>query len=151
MKAFIKGKIKEDGTKVMVAISKKYPSEVLNNDYLNQCFVSIFPHSGSFSSEEKICYFSIFKEILKEVNIEKGQSGTEIIEELLFIGELMEKKKDVLCIEEELMNEANNFVRIAKEKGFEGKLWKKKNLIVKECMLIDWIELCKEEVSVSFN
>lgn len=84
--------------------------------------------------------------MMNEGVIKKGGDGSEIIEEIMFIMREMEKKKDIFEIEEDLMKEANDFVKIGKEKGFEEKLWKNKNVIISSFIFFEWRELCKEEV-----
>lgn len=150
LKALDEGKIKEDALKVLVAAAKKHPYEVLNDYFLNSVIPLSLPLDFMFSSKEKTCFFNIFKEILKKGDIKKGQSGTEIMEELLFVGEKMEKKKNIIKVEEELLNEVIDFVKVSKEKGLEGRLWKNKNVIAAEYYYIDWMGLCKEEVRFFF-
>lgn len=89
--------------------------------------------------------------MLKENIIKKGEYGSEVMEEVLYIVEMINKKKDIINLDEDVINIVNNFITIAKEKGFEGKVLKNKNRIIGEDIYIDWIELCKEVCIISFK
>lgn len=97
----------------------------------------------------KIIYICIyFKELIKVWIIKKGGEGLEKIEEMIFIGEMIKKKKDIIIVKKESLNEINDFIIIATEKGFEEKLWKNKNEVIPEVINTHWLELYKEDVHI---
>lgn len=149
IKEYTGSKVSEDSIKAIIIIGKRYTSDIMNNDDIKESYCSILPSNDRYSYEQKESIIILFKEMMKEGVIKKGGNGSEIIEEMLFILKEMEKKKDIIMIEEEMMKEADDFVLIAKEKGFKENLYKNKNNIIGEVILIDWKELCYEEVFYS--
>lgn len=87
---------------------------------------------------------------MKEETIKHGEYGSRIIEELMFIEDKLEKRKNIFDINKYLNDEGIDFVRIAKEKGFKKKPWKNKNEITTDFLFIDWKELCKDKVCFCF-
>lgn len=80
--------------------------------------------------------------MLKEDIIKKEESGSEEIADMIFIGGEMKKKRNILNISEDLINVVNEFIRIAKEKGFEENSCKNKDRILADFIFVDWKELC---------
>lgn len=109
----------------------------MSESKLKNSYLCILPSDERYSFEEKKIIIKLFKEIVKEGIIKKGESGSEIIDEIIFVIEEMEKRKDVINLKEELKNENKEFVCFAKEKGFEGKLLENKNRIISDFILTE--------------
>lgn len=144
-------KIIEDSIKVIVTIAKKYTYDVMNDDYIKNSYKDILPSCNKYNYEKKKIIIILFKEILKEGIIKKGDYGTDIIEELMYIIEEIVKKKNILNLKEDIVNEGKEFVIIAKEKGFEGKLYDNKYEILAEDIYLDWIALFEEVYILLLN
>lgn len=106
----------------------------------------MLPSNKNYSDEDKKFIYILFKEILREGVIKKGEHGSEIIEEILLIGEMTNRKKDIINMKENVMNYINDLIRIAKEKGFEGENVKNKNKIILDFIFFEWKHVCKEDV-----
>lgn len=129
--------------KAIITIAKKCPSDIMDCYSIKNSYKCILPSLSNYSCEEKKIVLILFKEMIKEGLINKGE-GLELVEEMIFIIEEMERKKNIINLEEELLNEYQNFVRFAREKGFEGKLFKNKNEILASFLFTDWKVLCEE-------
>lgn len=151
MKKYPKCNINEDAIKAIITIGKKYPTDLLANSFINNDYEHILPSNTSYSYEEKKYIFIFYKEMVKEGIIKKGEYKSDIIETMMFIEEELENKKDLLKLEEDFLNEAKDFVKVAKEKGFEKDPKEKKNKIIVEFLFAEWKELCKEVFIVIFN
>lgn len=84
---------------------------------------------------------------MKEEIIKKVEDGSEMIEEILFISEMI-KKKYMIKMKGDVINIINSFINTGKDKGFEGKLYKNKNDILSEEIYINWIELFNKDVCI---
>lgn len=123
----------------------------MNDDYIKNSYKDILPSCNKYSYEKKKNIIILFKEILKEGIVKKGDYGSDIIEEMIHIIEKIVKKKNILNIKEDIVNEYKDFVIIAKEKGFEGKLYNNKYEILAEDIYLDWIALFKEVYILLLN
>lgn len=142
--------LSEDAIKAIVSIGKKCPSDIMNCDKIKYSYKDILPSNNYYSHKKKKNIFILFKEIVKEGIFKKGDYGSNIIEEILFIGEEMERRKEQCKINQDLVNEAINFVRISKEKGFEEVNDENINEIKFDFVCYEWKELCKKEVCIIF-
>lgn len=145
-----KKKIEKDIIDTIVTITKKYSSDVINTDVIKDSYKMIIPSNKVYTDEKKMIVFILIKEMIKKGAIKKGEYGSEIVEEILFIGEMINKKKSIIKIKKELLNEIDEFILIANENGFEKKLWKNKNEILAEDIYTDWMILCKNNVCIIF-
>lgn len=123
---------------------------MLNHEKIKELYSKVLPSNNECSSEKKKNIFIVFKKMVKEGFIKKGEPLSEIVEELMFIGEEMKRKKDIIHAKEELMNEVNDFVKVTKEKGFKEENTKNKDLIVADFFLFIWKDICKEKVYFLF-
>lgn len=151
MKKYSKCNINEDAIKAITTIGKKYPAELLAHSFINQDYEHILPSNSLYSYEEKKYTFAFYKEMVKEGIIKKGECKSDIIEKMMFIEEEFENKKDLLKLEEDFLNEAKDFVKVAKEKGFEKDSKEEKHKVIIEFLFAEWKELCKEVSIIIFD
>lgn len=137
-------KINEEARLLLLLLIKKDSSIMMNNELICNNYNNILSSENYFSFDKKINIFIFFKEIIKEEIIKRGEFCSELIEEMIFLGEEIKKKKEIMNVKEELINEINDYLRIAKEKGFEGKIWENKNEKVVNYIFCEWKEICKE-------
>lgn len=143
-KNYSKTEISEDSRRVLIIIIKKYPLDLLNNNKVKDIYKDLLSSKNEYSYEQKENVFILFKELIKEEIIKKKELGSEIIERIMFAVEEMKKKKDGMMMKEEFINEANDFIKIAKEKGFEEDYLKNKNVIIIDYIFYEWKELLKD-------
>lgn len=146
LKDYYKSKISEEAKKLLLIFIRNDSSCLLNDELICYNYYSILSSEIFFSCDKKSSIFHLFEEIVKEGIIKNGEDGSEIVEEMIFIGEEMNKKKDVINITKELINKVNIFIKISKEKGFEVKPLKNKNEKIACFIFNDWKKICKGEV-----
>lgn len=146
LKDYYKSKISEEARKLLLILIKNDSSCLLNDELICYNYYNILSSEIFFTCDKKNTIFHLFEEIVKEGIIKKGENGSEIVEEMIFIGEEMNKKKDVVNLTKELINKVNIFTKISKEKGFEVKPLKNKNKKIASFIFNDWKKICKGEV-----
>lgn len=144
LKEYSRNKIGEDALKAILTISKKYTSDTFDNISIKNSYENFLPSNSDVYLEYKKNILLLLNKMMEEGIIKKGGLGSDIIEEIMFIMENTEKKKEMTSTKEDFKNEINNFMRIANEKGFEGKLWKNKNIILADFIFVDWMKLFKK-------
>lgn len=151
MKENSESKISEDPIKLIVIFAKKCLSFVMNYYRIKSSYFYLLPSSKDYCDSKKKTIYSFFKEMVNKEAIKKGEFGTEIIERMIFLGELMKKKKDIINFDEDLLNEVDDFVKIAKKKGLEEGNTKNTNKTVMDFALIEWRVFVKEvRISIYF-
>lgn len=118
--------------------------DLLNKNRVKDIYKDLLSSENEYSYEQKKKVFILFKELIKEDIIKKKELGSEIIERIMFAEEEMKKKKDKILMKEEFINEANDFIEIAKEKGFEEDYLKNRNIITIDYILCEWKELLRD-------
>lgn len=147
LKYYNNNQIKKDVIKTITVISKKYTSDVINCDCIKNSYKDILPSYPSFPKENRKYIIFMFKEMVKEGILKKGEEGTEIIEEILFIAQMMKENKSKFNIkEEDYINTINDYIITAKENGFVEKVTKNKNEILIENTYFDWKVIVKRNV-----
>lgn len=122
----------------------------MNNDIVKGSYENIISLNNDYSSQKKKSIFKLFNGMVKEGIIRKEGLGSELVEEMLFIGEEMERNKDFFNVSEDLIEVANDFVKFAKEKDFGEENFEKKSILISYFIFNEWRVLCKEEVCIVF-
>lgn len=125
----------------MFSIGKKYPPSIFYLSVVKNIYKYINPSNSFISTDQKRTVICFFKEMMNEGIIEKGRHEAILLERVMFLGEEMEKEKNIVYITEDFMNEAKDLARIAKEKGFEENYFTNKNKLVAEYIYSEWREL----------
>lgn len=139
-------------------ISKNDSSEIIKSkELINSVFV-LYPSKIKNSYEKKRNIFILFKDMLKEGMIkienkkikkeyeEEDKSLSDVIEKMMIIGEEIKKEKDILNVTEDMDDIINDFINMAKEKGFNEENVENKDEMILQFAFNEWEELCDEEV-----
>lgn len=148
LKKYCENIISEEAIKLILIIAKNDPSTIVKNYFIKESPSKVLPWNDSFSFENKKSLLLLCKELIKEEIIKKGDSGSEIVEEMMIVGEEIEKEKDIINISEDFISVANEFVMNGKEKGFGEEYTENKNKIISDFLFEGWKELCKEKVYI---
>lgn len=144
--------IKKDALKIIVMIAKKCPSDLTVNNNIKDSYIDIFPSNNDYTDENRMFIYILYKEMVKEGVVKKGEYGVEIIKKILFIGKITNINEDITSIEKDIINIINDYLKNAKEEGFESEIWNDKNKITPENIFCKWKELCMEKVCIfNFN
>lgn len=111
-----------DSINVIVTSTKKHSSDVFNNKRIKNSYKYVLPSNERLSDKQKNNVFIFFKEMINKGINKKGENETEIIKEILFLREEAERRKSIINEEENIITAVNDFIKITKEKGFEGKI-----------------------------
>lgn len=140
---------RDEAIKVIITIARKYPSEVFEKDRMRSSSFNIQFSREYYSDKETMNVILLFKEMIKEGVINKGGYGSEIIEEIFYFGEMIKNTYGIILNKkEDIYNISDDFIEIAKEKGFGGAFFKEKYEILADFLITGWKEMCKEEVSI---
>lgn len=134
--------------KIIIIVAKKVPTNVIDYYEIKTSSKQILPSYNEYNFEDKRNIFILFREMINEGIIKKGEKGSELIEEILFIGELMIKKKDIIKIKKEYVDTVNNYTVIAKKKGFKEVYKSDKVKLLANFLFYEWVELCEVEVCI---
>lgn len=115
----------------------------MNDEIIRTNNTSVLPSDLSNNNKQKVIIFCLFKEMIKEGAAKKGGPGSELIEEMMVIGEEMVKKSNIINIDNNLIKAINEFVKIAKENGFKEDD-KYKKIIITDIIVYKWLEFCEE-------
>lgn len=95
--------------------------------------------------------FILFKELVKEGIMNNKKESINATEEMLYIAIELSKKDLLIKENEELVGIFDDFIKIAKEKGFKGEFHENKNEILGTLLFVDWVEFCKDVYIFFFN
>lgn len=122
-------------------ITKKYAYEIMSCDCIKDSYKDILPSNNILFNQHKKYSYSLFKDMIKEGIKKKEEYGMERIEEILIVAEIINKKKDIINIEGSIISFVNDFIKIAKEKGFEIILDMNNNNMFAEYIYSKWMEV----------
>lgn len=146
--SFLKGsyerKIKVDAIKVIVAIAKIDSSALAHNRNIRDSSEKFFLTLGINETFCETTVFILFQELMKEGIMKNEKELINATEEMLYIAIELSKKTIIIEKNEDFVGIFDNFINIAKEKGFNGELHENKNEVLGSLLFLDWMEFCKD-------
>lgn len=118
---------------------------MLSYEEIRNCNKNIIKSNDVYPITDKNSVILLFKEMLKEEIIKKGEIGSELIEEMMIIVEEMVESEKINGINAKYILTFKEFIEVAKEKGFTFNVLKYKD-IIKRIIVNLWRRSCKENV-----
>lgn len=90
--------MKEDAVKTIVAIGKKFPIAVMYNVCILNCYNHIISSKNEYYHKDEKYIYMLFKEMIKEGILKKEDSGSRVIEQKKYIGDVINNKYEKISI-----------------------------------------------------